>query len=418
MEGVLPGDLNNSYELVQVHILARHGDRSPATPYVVGATVFYECGLVEMWRDSSWGRLQDFPPLKGLQHEDELLYSIHQTLYPGYNSKQCGIGKLTSQGFHQHKALGMQIRRKYTKLFGNSTGHRLAQSIFVQSTDVPRTIQSAAAFMLGFLPDQRTLRRLITIHVSPGVKLQAPPPGISRVFKPCRNFPSFRKRELEENSNFFEIEKKKYHPLLEDFCHKFGLHNVQNRPIITKIFDSIWTRGCHIQESPLPCYNDQCLDYHSAKKMYEFADWAFTNIRTRDSSLVAMLPFLRHSVLGLMEGVVRENNDLKRFVLSLSHDSTMTRVLIALGMHLDKCMPYASRITFELWKSKMGVGAGEGKFHVRVLFNGMPITHELSALQQTGSDHPELLPYSAWKRFMEYGKYRDTQFYDQACGNL
>lgn len=417
-EGVLPDDLNNGYELVHVHILARHGDRSPITPYVVGSNVFYECGLVEMKRDSSWGRLQDFPPFKALPHEDEQLYSIHQTLYPGYTSKQCGLGKLTSQGFHQHKALGTQMSRKYTKrLFGNSTSHRLAQSIFVQSTDVPRTIQSAAAFMLGFLPDQQTLRRLVTIHVSPGVRLQAPPPGIAQVFKPCKQFPSFRKRDLE-STDFFEVEKKQYHPLLEEFCRKFGLHDVQNQPIITRVFDSMWTRGCHVPESPLPCYHGQCLDYNTAKKMYEFADWAFTNIRTKDSSLVAMLPFLRHSVLGLMEGVVREDRDLKKFALSLSHDSTMTRTLIALGLRLDQWMPYASRITFELWKSKTGVGTGENRFHVRVLFNGVPITHKLSALQRTDSDHPELLSYSAWKRFIENGKYRDSQSYDQACGNL
>ena len=418
MEGVLPDDLNNAYELVQVHIMARHGDRSPSTPYVVGSSVFYECGLVEMRRESSWKRLQDFPPLKGLLHENDRLYSTHMTLYPGYYSKQCGIGKLTSQGFHQHKALGMQMSRKYSKLlFGNSTHHRLARSIFIQSTDVPRTIQSAAAFMLGFLPDQQRLRKLVTIHVSPGMKLQAPPPGISQVFKPCKNFPLFRKRELE-STDFFETEKEKYHPLLEDFCHKFGLHNVQNSPIITKIFDSIWTRGCHTQESPLPCYNDHCLDYNSAKRMYESADWAFTNIRTKDSSLLVMIPFFRHSVLGLMEGAVSENKDFKKFVLSLSHDSTMTRVLIALGMRLDKWMPYASRITFELWKNKTGVGVRENKYHVRVLFNGVPITHELSSLQRTNSDHPELLSYSAWKSFTENGKYRNTQSYDQACGNL
>lgn len=408
-EGVLPVDMRGELELVQVHIVARHGDRSPVSEYVLGSPVFYDCGLLE--DVLTWTRLRDFPPLQGLRHGGETVHSLHQPLYPGFNSRLCGVGKLTSTGFYQHRALGNQMRRKYDQiLFRNITREQTARSIFVQSTDYARTIQSAAAFMLGFLPDQRALRKRVTIHVSPGERLGAPPPGIEPIFKPCKQYVSFHKAELAK-SNYFNIEKTKYHPLLEKLCHMFGLHNIQNRPIIMKLFDSIAIRGCHARDSPLPCYKGHCLDYDFARKLFDFSDWAFSKASTRDGSMVGLIPFLRHSVLGLMEAVTRGERNIKRFVLSLSHDVTMTHLLIALGVQLDSWMPYASRITFELWRA---TSSKTGVFKVRVLFNGTPVTQQLAALLAPS----DLLPYELWKRYLETGKYRDIESYDHACGNV
>lgn len=413
-EGFLPVDMKDELELVQVHIVARHGDRSPGTPYTLGSPVFYDCGLVEDKATTTWSRLRDFPPLQGLRGT---VYSLHQSIYPGFTSKQCGVGKLTSAGFHHHKALGTQMKKKYAQLlFKNSTGERIARSVFVQSTDFIRTIQSAAAFMLGFLPDQRELRKRVTIHVSPDDRLEAPPPDIEPVFKPCKHYSSFQKAELAK-SDYFQIEKAKYHPVLERLCHMFGLHDVQNKPIVTKLFDSIATRGCHARDHPLPCYRGQCLDYDLANKLFEFSDWTFSNGCTQYGSVVGLIPFLRHSVLGLMEVVAREGRNSKRFILSLTHDTTMTPLMFALGIRLDSWMPYASRIAFELWRSKMP--SKTGVFKVRVLFNGTPVTQQLAAWEGVQSPiRSAFLPYYLWKRYLEKGKYRDSQSYDRACGNL
>lgn len=412
-EGVLPVGTNGDLELVQVHIVARHGDRSPATLYILGSPLFYDCGLVEDKGATTWTRLRDFAPLQSLRHGDEMVRSLHPSLYPGLNSKQCGAGMLTRTGFHQHQALGKQMEKRYAQaLFRNSTAEQMARSLFVQSTEATRTIQSAAAFMLGFLPDQRELRKRVTIYVSPGKRLHAPPPGVEPIFKPCKQCDSFQKAELLK-SDYFKIEKTKYHPLLEELCHKFGLHDVQNRPIVTKLFDSIATRGCHSRDQPLPCYLGQCLDYDLANKLFGFLDWTFSNSCTREGSLVGLIPFLRHSVLGLMEVVTRRKANAKRFILSLSHDDVMTHLMLALGIRLDGWMPYASRITFELWKTS----SKEEAFKVRVLFNGTPVTQRLTAWNGV-TDASELLPYHLWKSYLENGNYRDTPSYDHACRNL
>ena len=411
-------DITGDLELVQVHVVARHGDRSPVSEYVLGDPVFYDCGLVDSNR--MWTGLRDFPPLQGLQYEGEAILSLHQSLHPGFDSKLCGVGKLTGIGFHQHAVLGSQMSRKYARsLFGNVTEERTARYIYVQSTDFARTIQSAASFMLGFLPNQRKLRKRVTIHVSPGETLAAPPPGIEQVFKPCRRYSSFHKAELAK-SGYLNTEKTKYHPLLEQLCHMFGLHQVQNKPIVTKLFDSIATRGCHARDDPLPCFEGQCLDYDFALKLFNFSDWAFTHACTKDSSLVGQIPFLRHSILGLMEAVTRGERKAKRFVLSLTHDLTITRLLLALGIQLESWMPYGSRVTFELWRAKVASPKTDA-FKLRVLFNGKPITQHLAAWEgshDTIHTPSDLLPYELWKSYLETGRFRDTESYNHVCGNF
>jgi hypothetical protein len=259
------------------------------------------------------------------------------------------------------------------------------------------------------------LRRKVTIHVSPGARLEAPPPGIKQVFKPCQQYVSFRKEDLAR-TDYYKIEKTQYHPLIEKLCHMFRLHEVQNMPIVTQLLDSIATRGCHARDDPLPCYNGRCLDYVFANKLFDFSHWAFSHAFTEHSSMVGLMPFLRHSLLGLMEAVTKGEREAKRFILSLAHDAMMTQLLLALGIQLDNWMPYASRITFELWRSK-ATSLNAGKFFVRVLFNGSPITQQLAAWQDSHTVS-DFLPYHMLKRYLETGRYRDTKSYNHVCFNF
>lgn len=417
-DGVLSDEEMDMYELVQVHIVTRHGDRSPVHPYIIGSPVFYECGLVDDhtgW--IGWTGLRDFPSPQTLSHgEERAHYFSRHSLFPGTTSRQCGIGKLTRIGFHQLRALGFMLRMRYAEaLLGNFTDEVVVKNIYAQSTDFPRTVQSAAAFLLGFLPDQPALRKLLTIHFSPGDRLEAPPPGITPLFQPCKQYFTFCEDELKK-TNYYKTEKTKYHPLLEKLMHMFYL-GTSNQPIIVKLFDPIATRGCHARNDPLPCYNEQCMDYDFANKLFAFSDWTFSNAGTEDSSLVGSLPFLRHSVLGLMEEAVQDLDESRKFILSTSHDSSMTKLLLAFGMRLEQQMPFASRITFELWRDKTAVVVDKSSFQVRILFNGEPITHRLTLLVQD-SYNSHLLPYSIWESFLLTGTYRDTQSYDEACRNL
>lgn len=422
LDGILPKDVAEEYELVQAHIVARHGDRSPNSLDVIGTTVFYECGLTEGKENISWTGLRDFPHLQSLSYGAEKSHTVHHSLFPGTNSKRCGVGKLTRTGYYQHRALGLMMQKKYAALLleNFTNDQRALDSIYVQSTDFSRTLRSAASFMLGFLPDRRSLRQALTIYVSPGDRLLAPPPGIKRVFKPCKHFLSFHQAMLKK-TDFYKDEINLYHPQLEQLSAIFHL-NLDHRVPITRLFDSIATRGCHIKENPLPCSHRVCLDYKFANKLFKYVDWVNSRGFTQEASMVGLIPFLRHSVKGLMEEVIEGiKKNPKKFILSLTHDTTIIQLLYGIGVHFDRWMSYASRFIFELWRSKGTPLTEKSSYHIRVLFNGVPITRKLIAWKDFRKKnvnlHPELLPYLEWEKFLMTGPYRDTFSYDEACKN-
>lgn len=418
-DGQLSGERNTDFELVQAHLMARHGDRSPVYLYVIGSPLYYDCGLQDNNDGSRWTRLKDFPKPRKLSFRNKRTYYTNQPIFPGARSKPCGMGKLTRTGYYQHKALGLQMWKKYSKalLLHNMTDQALVKSMFVQSTDYSRTIHSAASFLLGFLPDRQSLRNDVIIHVSPDIALEAPPPGITAVLPSCEHLRSFRAVEVKE-TGYYETERTKYHPLFERLSHMFHL-NIDNQPIINKVFDSIRTRGCHASNNPLPCYENDCLDYDFSNKLFDFSDWAFVNDVTPNASMVGSQPFLRHSVLGLMEELIQGKDSARKFILSLGHDTGMTDLLMALGVRLDKQMPYASRISFELWKARNANILDKSAYYVRILFNGSPITHKLVAWRAGMVDNQssELLLYSEFERYLTSGPYRDIQSYNKACRN-
>lgn len=412
-EGELPDGMAKKYELQQVHIVARHGDRSPVSHKLGLSPVYYECGLVQGNESLKWTGLRDFPHLKGLQYGTEEVHSVHQSLFPGTSSKQCGSAKLTNKGYHQHRTLGSMINKKYVMslLHNFSNSQKVLQKIYIQSTDYSRTLRSAAAFMLGFLPDQKEFRKNTTIYVSPGDLLQAPPPWMEPVFGTCKSMKPFASTSLWK-TNYHQTELAKYTPILERFIKMFQGTSYR-RPIPRVMFDSVVTRGCHVKDSPLPCTSDQCLNYDLASKMFEYIDWTFMNSFTMSAATVATLPLLRHSIYGMMREVVDKKDEAKKFILSMSHDTTMAQLLVALGIQ-EKWVAYASRLVFELWKS-----SASSSYYVRVLFDGVPLTHQLMAWKavQTESLHSELLPFNNWEEFVLKGEYKDIDSYNNVCKN-
>lgn len=399
-------------ELVQVFITARHGDRSPATPYSsfkIGAPVSYQCGLVDT--HTKWQRAKDFLTLSPLSSK---VRNGHIQLFPGTGNRECGVGMLTQVGFQQHSALGLLMQEKYASFIGQESRDVNPNQLYVQSTDVPRTIHSAAAFLLGFLSNNSELRYKVPIHLSPGIVLQSPPPGVKHIFGSCNKLIKVR-LEDQENTHYFSEERAKFHHMVLRLCNMFSLpEGYRSKPVINELFDHILTRGCHNPGNPLPCNaNKECISYSFASDLFAFADWTWGRKYPQVSSIVATLPFLRHTVLELMERAVAGVEDRYSFVLSVTHDTTLTQILNALGVPLEGWMPYASRLVFELWRQK-----SQDLYLVRVLFNGRPITEALSSRSRTPLEvDNQLLLFSSWKSLLSTGQYRDIISYNRMCGN-
>lgn len=366
----------NRLELVYVHIVLRHGDRTPATknPKLGYPEMHYKCGLSASDLSSNWALapdmwngLNDFPPLSPVGN----IRNAKLKLHPGTGNQSCGTGDLTSQGFLQHLNLGTLMQRAYGQLF---PGIDLRSEIYVQSSDFRRTIRSAGAFLLGFIPDVRNLREMVEIHVQPGSLNQSPPVTVPLTYRRCKGVLRLRERENRQKG-YYEREKV-LHWMQDKLIDMFKLKMYAKAPW-TDLFDKVMTRGCHSlhSRSLLPCTKDkQCIDCDLGKKMFDFADWSISEKYPSNTSVVAIAPFLKHSLHDTMERTVSKEHSAGRYkiMLTFTHDSMLNQLMKTLGLPVTEWIPYASRLSFELWKASSD--QSEVKYFVRVLFNGRTAT--------------------------------------------
>ena len=214
---------------------------------------------------------------------------------------------------------------------------------------------------------------------------------------------------------YYSTEKRVWHPLMERLCDMFNLPN-RNEPIIQDLFDHIAVRACNSRL--LPCNNQgKCVDYTFAKKLFDFTDWSWSHRYPPNSSTLVAMTFIRHTLLDMMDNAINHRSPDMKFMLSFAHDSTLVRVLAALGIVLDEWVPYASRIVFELWRKR---DSKQDLYYVRILFNGKPITNRVPMLQQYQRTREEtglnLVQFSALKEYLTTGKYRDVESWLSTCG--
>ena len=344
---------------------------------------------------------------------------------PGTKEKECtdfkGAGVLTAIGYKQHAALGKLMQERYQTFVSKITNNvdSLRSEMFIQSTEVMRTTHSLSAFMLGFLPDSQHLRQATTIHISKGTFLESPPPGIETVFNHCHGYLQRVWPEDRRQTGFTAKENNRRYPIT-NLCRMFGLSNMCRTLTVSKVFEQVIIRGCHQPSNSLPCNGASCLNYSQALELFRLIDWAWNNGHPLKSSIIALAPFLRHSVLTPMERLI-SNYQLSStdhtspgsypLMVSLTHDDTITKLLTSLGIPVSEWMPYASRLVFELWK-KRGDSSPED-FMVRMLFNGEPVTKLCGAWREGMSD--ELVPFPVFGEFLTTGTYRDIESYNKIC---
>lgn len=390
-EGKLSSASYKDYKLVYVHIVARHGDRTPAValPQIGHQKVDYECYLSsKATKDVLWEGLNDFPPLVPIGSVRNGRLKLH----PGskYENVTCGTGDLTTQGYLQHYNLGSHMNKVYDHLI---TETDLKTELYVQSTDYRRTIRSAGAFLLGFIPNTSDIRKQVQIHVQPGDVNQAPPIPIPLTYQLCKTIRKMREKERIKRGYY--VQEKDYRWMYDSVIKMF---NLSLHPTIpwTEVFDQFVSRGCHSLRSHtvLPCTkHGTCIDCTLGKSMFEYADWSMTEKYPSNTSLVVMTPFIEHSLLHPMDKIISTDNKATSYkmMLTFTHDSMLLQLLKAIGIQVNReWMPYASRLSFELWRASVEDLNNKPQYIVRVVFNGRSVVPAWS--------HGENMVYSDWKR--------------------
>jgi hypothetical protein len=354
-----------------------------------------------------WDGLNDFPPL--LPIGGTSVKNARLKLHPGPVNQTCGTGDLTARGYLQLHNLGTLLQMSYGQLF---SGMDMTTNMYVQSTDFRRTIRSAGAFLLGFLPSLQKLREMVAIHVQPGTVNQAPPIGVPLTYKPCRTL--YKLRETENRQRGYHKKEKQFRWLYDKVVAFFNLTVSVETPW-TEIFDKFMTRGCHAPNphSLLPCTRDgKCVDCRLGEVLFDYADWSMSEKYPPNASLAAVTPFLRHSLLDPMGKIISGDKTSPQYkiMLTFTHDSMLSQLFKAIGLSVKEWIPYASRLTFELWKEKYQ----EDPHHfIRVLFNGKVVTRDLLFPRLDG-DTEELVDFDLLK-IRSIGLL-NTWTYNKMCG--
>ena len=106
-----------------------------------------------------------------------------------------------------------------------------------------------------------------------------------------------------------------------------------------------------------------------------FAIWAFAENHTAIAD-VATHPMLIQMAKRMIDKS-RDKTKLK-FILYSAHDSTVTPLLLNLGVHdRNKWTPYATRVVIELWRDTTSSQESIEPLYFRVLVNGKAVTSKM-----------------------------------------
>jgi hypothetical protein len=397
-EGVID---SSRYKLIQVHAVLRHGDRNTVSRIKYRPKVHLECGMVDnnsMWKDLDKFKIKPLP-------SSAKIINGNINLFNGFKSLSCKKHQLTFRGFKQLYNLGSFLSGSYIKQLSLDP-----QAIYVQSTDYKRTIQSAAAFMLGFLPKE-THKNNIPIHIHEDYLLETAPPEIPSVYPLCNLLGKMMRRDFHRLQHF----NQKMKPLIDEVMK---VSNVKKfRPLIKEVFDSLWPRLCHDKE--LPCGPSGCINESYLEPIAKGVNWMSLHQYQNSTSILAMQPFVFHSILSQMDAAISSSinsRPYKQFIFSFAHDTTISMLMASFGIPQSYWIPYASRLVIELWKDGQSKDSlGRSSYYVRVLFNGDGMVKHLPLPTSDFSPDGLMVAYNSWKKYLVTGNFRDFNLYRNSC---
>ncbi|KAG4065183.1 hypothetical protein HA402_007580 [Bradysia odoriphaga] len=292
-------------DLVFVHVLHRHGDRSPFEQYPG-----------DKYDVSYWPQ---------------------------------GWGQLTNLGKQQQLELGQWLRRRY-KHFLSSTYY--SSDVFVQSSDTDRTLMSAEVNLAGLFPPVKNqiwnsmlLWQPIPIHTTP-VKSDN---LLAGTLPECPSYHTAFDKYVES----FEMKlfRQTNQPLYEFLSKHTGaaVSHFDDIWSVTDIYDAWLCQRTH--NLSLPQWS-QTL-YPNNDKFYKAAMNAFLLPTATKHLSKFSAGFLLKDLLDRFSSKVKHSlqPDRKFFIYS-THDFNLFNLLISLNIFDDKFVPYAAAVIVELRQYK------------------------------------------------------------------
>lgn len=275
-----------------------------------------------------------------------------------------GLGELTPRGMNQEYQLGASLRKKYIDRYHLLPEHYLAETLYVRSTDINRTLMSAESFLLGLYPlgtgplfphsTQFTLPsgfQPIPIHTVPHDQDTLLTVKPSRSIFSWMSLYSKTNRAWDEQSMLFKDKLKKWNEAT-------GLQLKTLREI-ESVGDNFYIR--QLYHIPLP----KGMTAEDAKEIMTIGAWSFLDAFKQKEVTYPMGHAFLLAVSNAMQDAIQRKSPLK-YILFSGHDATIMAVMTTLGSPLHTIPHYASDLNFSLWKNN-------NDYYITVNLNNEPV---------------------------------------------
>jgi hypothetical protein len=247
-----------------------------------------------------------------------------------------GLGILTKEGMEQHYELGEFFRDRYGQFLGTKYD---AKQLYVRSTDIDRTLQSAYCNLAGLFPPEpdqvwnpNLLWQPIPVHTEPDAN-----DTLLEMFSYCPQY-DVLDAQLQESTD--------YQQMMGGFTDLFAILSRETGENVTTL-EKLW----------------EIFDVIRVERLYNFtlASWALDNYNEMQEAaqmdLVWICPTiatqrlrggpLLGEMIGNMQEKINSSTEMNLFMFS-AHDSTIAALLSALDMYNGLLVPYAATVMVEL----------------------------------------------------------------------
>lgn len=242
----------------------------------------------------------------------------------------CQRGQLTKRGAEQHLALGRAFRDVYIKKQHLLPGRFDPTLVYLRSTDVPRTLQSAMNFVSGAFPG--TLAHVIPIATMERDTETADPSG---KFCPALNH---QRLIFKQSGAYRNYRRSRLKPLVQKYAALWNVSSINTNALN----DELRGHFCHGLPRPIVQLDDALR--------IETATRHLKNLLTLNTLRLYVGFFLGDIMDTLLD-------QTRRFNLLSAHDTTVRALLLALvyGDAPQMRWPaYASHLAFERWRDPSG----------------------------------------------------------------
>jgi len=256
----------------------------------------------------------------------------------------CSVGQLTDRGILMHQTLGMNLHTKYVTLFNLFTDPEMcanpAEYLYVRSTNIQRTIQSAESNMFTFKRNC-TINSLVDLWIPQAVD-EFQPTSLEFICPAIKKYDFFSSPEAQ-------MIYTQYSQLVTQAEQIFQITNLSPVDLLV-LYDPLIVRYCHNITHPLPPNIPNSFMIELDTFFNRIVELSYT----WNSSLVAS-PMMNIMLNDWMNYIANPSvNPLgPKYSLFSAHDSTVGYALAFLGVLTTLNLgdpPYASHIEFELWQ--------------------------------------------------------------------